>query len=150
MKRPMLITCLVIVGLCLCITAAGQTLISTRGHTNPPVVSEPAWDSSETRQLAKRACFDCHSNETTWPWFTNVPPLSLLVLNDVREGRDHLNFSNWQSGGGRNRETREIPEVVMEGSMPPLLYLTMHPEARLTPEEKAALARGLEQTLTNP
>ena len=150
MKRPMLVSCLVIVGLCLCLVAAGQALISTRGHTNPPVVSEPNWDSPETRQLAKRACFDCHSNETSWPWFTNVPPLSLLVLNDVREGRDRLNFSDWQSTRNRTRETREISEVVLEGRMPPALYLLMHPEARLTQAENAALAQGLAKTFLNP
>jgi hypothetical protein len=45
-----------------------------RSHTNPPVQSEPKWDSPQTRALAVRACYDCHSNETTWPWYTNVAP----------------------------------------------------------------------------
>ncbi|MRR33844.1 hypothetical protein EG829_03970, partial [bacterium] len=54
-----------------------------RNHDNPPVVREPNWDSPETRGLAKRVCFDCHSNETVWPWYTWVAPVSWLVYRDV-------------------------------------------------------------------
>ena len=54
-----------------------------RNHTNPPVEQEPAWDSPQTRSLAERACFVCHSNETTLPWYRNVAPVSWLVLHDV-------------------------------------------------------------------
>jgi len=150
MKKSLLVACLVIVGICLCLVVGGQALISTRGHTNPPVVSEPAWDSSGTRQLAQRACFDCHSNETAWPWFTNIPPFSLIALNDVREGRQVLNFSEWQPGSEFGQETGELSEVILEGSMPPQSYLIMHPEARLSVEEKAALAQGLSKSLQRP
>ncbi|MBI5081140.1 MAG: heme-binding domain-containing protein [Chloroflexi bacterium] len=48
--------------------------------TNPPVTAEPKWDSEQTRALAKRACFDCHSNETVWPWYSNVAPVSWLII----------------------------------------------------------------------
>ena len=65
-------------------------------HTNPPVVSEPKWDSAATRAIAKKACFDCHSNETVWPWYTSIAPGSWLIYKDVVEGRDEFNFSNWQ------------------------------------------------------
>jgi mono/diheme cytochrome c family protein len=112
-------------------------------HTNPAVVQEPQWDSPQTRELAQRACFDCHSNETVWPWYSNVAPVSWLVQNDVNEGRRHLNFSDW----GRVREPYEIPEVVQEGRMPLPIFLTMHPEARLTQAEKDALVSGLQATV---
>jgi len=148
MKRPVLITIMVIVGVCLCIAVLGQALITSQ-HTNPPVVSELNWDSPATRALAKRACFDCHSNETVWPWYTNVPPFSLVILNDVREGRETLNFSDWKPGSEISREPDEIAEVIYEGEMPPGNYLRMHPEARLTQEEKAALAEGLTRTVSN-
>ena len=55
-----------------------------RSHTNPVVVKEPTWDSPTTRDLAKRACFDCHSNETVWPWYTNIAPVSWLTQRDVK------------------------------------------------------------------
>ncbi|HEY5270864.1 MAG TPA: heme-binding domain-containing protein, partial [Anaerolineales bacterium] len=68
-----------------------------RGN-NPPVTSEPLWDSPQTRALAKRACFDCHSNETVWPWYSYVAPVSWLVYNDTMQGRRRLNFSEWNTG----------------------------------------------------
>lgn len=116
-----------------------------RAHTNPPVVQEPAWDSPATRALAKRACFDCHSNETAWPWYTNVAPVSWMIQRHVDEGRQRLNFSDW--GNSRERELDEIAEVILEGEMPLPNYLPMHPEARLTPAEKQALIDGLNASL---
>ncbi len=112
-------------------------------HTNPPVAQEPNWDSPQTRELAQRACFDCHSNETVWPWYSNVAPVSWLVQSDVNEGRSHLNFSDWS----KVREAFEIPEVVQEGRMPPSIFLIMHPEARLTQAEKEALVSGFKATV---
>jgi mono/diheme cytochrome c family protein len=64
-------------------------------HTNPPEAGEPAWNSPATRELIHRACFDCHSNESVWPWYSNVAPVSWLVQRDVNEGRSHLNFTEW-------------------------------------------------------
>jgi hypothetical protein len=63
-------------------------------HSNPPVKSEPAWESPATRALAHRACFDCHSDQTGWPWYSNLAPASWLLTNDVMEGRQRLNFSD--------------------------------------------------------
>jgi len=62
-------------------------------NNNPPVVAEPNWDSPQTHALVKRACFDCHSNETIWPWYSYIAPVSWLVYNDVMEGRSRLDFS---------------------------------------------------------
>jgi len=114
-----------------------------RQHANPPVIQEPQWDSPKTRELAQKACFDCHSNETVWLWYSNVAPVSWLVQRDVDEGREKLNFSDW----GRAREKDEIIEVIQEGEMPMPIYLIMHPEARLTSTEKEALISGLQATI---
>jgi hypothetical protein len=65
-----------------------------RDHSNPAVRAEPAWDSPRTRELTVRACYDCHSNETTWPWYTNIAPISWLVQSDVERGRAELNYSD--------------------------------------------------------
>lgn len=117
-----------------------------RNHNNPPVTSEPAWNNPQTRELAQQACFDCHSNETVWPWYSNIAPVSWLVQHDTEDGRRQLNFSTWNEGG-KGRELEEITEVVAEGEMPPAMYLIMHPEARLTAAEKQALIDGLRATI---
>jgi hypothetical protein len=115
-------------------------------HTNPPVVEEPGWDTLQTQALTERACFACHSNETVWPWYSNIAPVSWLVQRDVQEGRHALNFSQW--GRSREREEgEEVTESITEGKMPPSFFLLTHPEARLTVAEKAALVQGLQATL---
>ncbi len=115
-----------------------------RNHTNPVVVQEPQWNSPETRALAQRACFDCHSNETVWPWYSNIAPVSWLVQRDVDEGRQRLNFSEWNI---YNRMGNEAIEKLAEGEMPPLQYFPTHPEAVLSTTEKQALIDGFTQSL---
>jgi hypothetical protein len=139
MKRIIIIILVVLVGAFLLI----QLVPYGRQHTNPPVVQEPNWDSPQTRELAQRACFDCHSNEVVWPWYSNVAPVSWLVQRDVDEGRQRVNFSDW----GQVREMDDIPRVVSNGSMPPSQFLIMHPDARLTQAEKDALTSGLQATI---
>ncbi|HSN29447.1 MAG TPA: heme-binding domain-containing protein [Kofleriaceae bacterium] len=118
-----------------------------RDHSNPPVATEPHWDSPATRLLAQRACFDCHSNETHWPWYSHVAPSSWLLQNHVDEGREVLNFSEFQK---TYKEADEAGKEVREGEMPPFSYLLLHPEARLSADEKQQLARGLDATLGAP
>jgi Haem-binding domain len=114
-----------------------------RDHTNPPVTGEPPWDSPATRATAATACFDCHSNETVWPWYSNVAPMSWRLQKHVDEGREKLNFSEWGTG---EQETDEIVEVVDEGEMPPWDYLLVHPEARLSDTDGQAFLAGLQAT----
>jgi len=134
---------IIVIGL-LAFFLLSQLIPFGRQHTNPPVAQEPKWDSPQTRELARRACFDCHSNEVVWPWYSNVAPVSWLVQRDVNEGRQYLNFSDW----GRVREMDDIPRVVSGGQMPPPIFLIMHPEARLTQVEKDALVSGLKATIS--
>ena len=114
-----------------------------RAHDNPPVVQEPAWDSPRTRELAVRACFDCHSNETKWPWYSHVAPMSWVVQREVDVGRSVLNFSEW---------TREYELASASGTsvisreMPPAKYRWVHEESVLTHEEKVELADGMHAT----
>jgi mono/diheme cytochrome c family protein len=114
-----------------------------RAHMNPPVLREPAWDSAQTRELFFRVCKNCHSNETVWPWYANVAPLSWLVQSDVSEGRSNLNVSEW---GQRQYHGDKAAGEVREGDMPPFYYLPLHPEAWLSKSERADLARGLART----
>jgi cytochrome c551/c552 len=133
------------------ILLAGLLLIQLvpygRDHRNPPVGREPLWDSPATRELAKRACFNCHSFETVWPWYASVAPASWLVTYDVREGRAHLNFSAWQDGRLEGESPAKVVKQIKSGEMPPWQYLLAHPEARLTPAEKQRLMDGLSATI---
>ncbi len=138
-KSVLLIGSMIVLGL----LVVAQVIPYGRDHSNPPVVSEPTWNSSTTRALAARACFDCHSNETQWPWYSNVAPMSWLVQNHVDEGRRELNFSEWNRG----KSADDAAEAVREGEMPPRSYLLLHPEARLTTAEREQLARGLDTSL---
>jgi mono/diheme cytochrome c family protein len=111
-----------------------------RAHTNPPVRAEPRWNAPRTRQLAVRACFDCHSNETRWPWYSHVAPMSWLTQRDVDEGRAKVNFSEWTRPP---EEASESAKSIREGAMPPWYY----PWARLSSAEKEELAQGLAATV---
>ena len=118
-------------------------------QTNPPVKAEPAWDSPRTHTLLQRACFDCHSNETTWPLYSRVAPVSWLVTLDTIRGRGHLNFSEWgtaSQGRERVRSANDMIEVITNGSMPPSNYLLLHPDARLTAADRQELIDGLRAT----
>jgi hypothetical protein len=146
-----------------CLVVAIQFIPTGVSTENPPVVAEPAWDSAQTRALAARACFDCHSNETRWPWYTRIAPASWLTAHDVAEGRQALNFSEWgvaRPGGGdeeageheggeeeRGEGPEEVLKVVLEGEMPPASYTLLHPDARLTPAEQQQLIEGFRNSL---
>jgi hypothetical protein len=114
-----------------------------RGN-NPAIVAEPKWNSPQTAALVKRACYDCHSNDTKWTVYAHIAPASWLIYRDVMEGRSRLNFSEWnrpQLGAG------EMAAAIQGGEMPPFQYLIMHPEARLTSTEKQQLITGLMDSL---
>jgi hypothetical protein len=112
---------------------------------NPPVSQEVAWNTAETERLARVACYDCHSNETVWPWYSNVAPVSWRVAMHVIEGRRHLNFSTWDKP---QSELAEVLESITEGEMPLSDYVMLHPEASLTTAEQEALLDGLRITFT--
>ena len=97
-----------------------------------------------TRVLAVRACFDCHSSETVWPWYSKIAPASWLLSKDVTEARNVFSFSSWKSG---DISPERAARVVREREMPPSRYLMLHPEARLADAEIEALALGFLQSL---
>ena len=140
MARQLRVVLSTVVGLALLI----QLVPYGREHANPVVVREPDWSSARTRALFLRACKDCHSNETAWPWYSIVAPASWLVYRDVTQGRSHFNVSDW---GREQDHGDEAAKLVREGEMPPRFYLPLHPQARLTDAERAELAAGLAATL---
>ena len=143
MKRVLKLSAFVVAGLIVLVVVL-QLIPVWALKTNPSVIAEPKWDSPETRALAQRACFDCHSNETVWPWYSNVAPVSWLVILDTVRGRNALNFSDW---GTSEAELSEIDNLIREGEMPPATYLLTHPNAGLTDAEKQQLIDGLSKTV---
>lgn len=115
-------------------------------RTNPPVEEARTVQSSlqvppEVQAVLKRACYDCHSNETRWPWYSNVAPASWFVTDHVDHGRKHLNFSDWAQAG-RHAEKQnvdaqldEIIKEVQARNMPLGSYLILHPKAKLSDTE---------------
>ena len=126
------------------VLGAGLQLVPYgREHANPAVAREPAWDSPRTRELFFRACKDCHSHETEWPWYSFVAPASWLVEYDVAEARSHFDVSDW---GRAHNEGDEAAKMVREGEMPLWYYLVAHPDARLSESEREELVAGLVAT----
>jgi len=116
-----------------------------RAHSNPPITGEPQWSSPRTRELMVRACFGCHSNEVEYPSYASVAPISWVVEAHVAEGREKVNYSEFDQ---RQRGVDETIEVIEEGSMPPAYYTRFgrHPEANLTSAELQELIEGLRLT----
>lgn len=110
-------------------------------RANPPAEDEvPA--PPEVRAVLKRACYDCHSNETVWPWYSRVAPVSWLIARDVREGRDEANYSTWSRYDAKRQAKilKKSWKEVEEGEMPPWFYVPLHPEAALGEQDRAALS----------
>lgn len=109
-------------------------------RSNPPVTADiqapPAVES-----ILRRACYDCHSNETVWPWYSRIAPISWLIAFDTREGREHLNFSTWEAlpAGEKSKLIKETRKTIEEGEMPPWTYLLNHAEAKLSGAERDRL-----------
>lgn len=114
---------------------------STLAHSNPPVTNQVSWDSPKTKELFYSACADCHSHETSWPWYSFIAPLSFPVIYHVGEAREHFNISIADMG-----DADEAAEELEEGEMPIEAYTWTHPKAKLSPAEKKALMAGLKKT----
>jgi hypothetical protein len=113
-------------------------------HVNPAVVSEPQWASPEARALVKEHCFQCHSYETVWPWYSNIAPASWLIQFDVNAGRSKFNFSNWNRNPG---ELNEMIAAVQEGEMPPIQYWIFHPNSHMNAQQKQVLIDALNNSI---
>jgi hypothetical protein len=121
-------------------------------RTNPPVA--PGHDlmatnppPSQITALLHSACYDCHSDETKWPWYSRIAPMSWLVADDVKGGRERLNFSDWPRALPERAAKRleRISEEVDDKEMPPAKYTLLHPEARLTAGQREQLIHWADQ-----
>jgi mono/diheme cytochrome c family protein len=109
-------------------------------RTNPPIQQDVA-APPEVARILHRACYDCHSNETVWPGYSHVAPVSWLVARDVREGRRDLNFSAWNTYDAKKKakKLKETADEVAEGEMPPWYYVLTHRDATLSPADTERL-----------
>ncbi|HKD65804.1 MAG TPA: heme-binding domain-containing protein [Candidatus Binataceae bacterium] len=133
-------------GLCILLAA----LIWPVELTNPQPHSDlPA--PQAVRNILRRSCSDCHSNETRWPWYAAIPPASWLVVRDVTIGRKEMNFSNWTlySTAVRTRKARWMNRSLQQENMPPWEYRLVHPDARVTEAERIELERWLRLQMGN-
>jgi hypothetical protein len=126
-----------IIGSLLLLLVAAQAFRPDR--SNPAVIAGQAIGESgplpaEVASVLARSCFDCHSNATRWPWYSQVAPISWGVADDVHSGRRALNFSEWgaYTAKKRARTLETMCDEVREGGMPLTMYRTMHPGARLS------------------
>lgn len=115
------------------------------GRTNPPVTQTLA-APADVLAILRRSCFDCHSNETVWPWYAYVAPVSWLVVHDTDEGRAELNFSHWGDlkQSKRDSAAASVVEEIEDGEMPLEAYLWMHRDAAIAPAELEILRRWSE------
>ena len=120
-------------------------------RTTPPAQGSLVAPLSIVATL-RRACYDCHSNETQWPWYSRVAPVSWLIVRDVNLGRKEINFSEWGSyyPRTRRRKLEWMGRALHEEEMPPWSYRLMHPSARLTEADRAGLLRWIESALNTP
>jgi heme-binding protein len=115
-------------------------------RSNPSDRGQPA-APPEVETILRRACYDCHSNETRWHWYARVAPISFLLARDVREGRRELNFSIWDRYEQR-RKARKLKEIVKEveaGDMPPWYYIPVHSDAKLSQGDREAIVKWAKQ-----
>lgn len=128
---------------------AAQLIMVER--VNPPASSgSPLAAPAQIGALLSRACYDCHSNRTRWPWYSRIAPMSWLIARDVALGRKELNFSEWGSyyPQTRRRKLQWMGRALRERSMPPWAYRLMHPGARLTGAERAMLDQWIESGIS--
>ena len=109
-------------------------------RVNPPVHSDIHADS-EVATILRNTCYNCHSNETVWPWYSNVAPASWLIASDVSGGRRHLNFSEWESYDidTQSHKLKSIAEEITDRAMPPWYYSMVHRGSRLSEAERTKI-----------
>jgi hypothetical protein len=119
-------------------------------RSNPPITQDAA-APPQVEAILRRACYDCHSNETRWPWYARIAPVSWLVVRDVNRGRKHLNFSSWDKYADDPetmiRKLRNLDKVNRNASMPLWYYLPEHSDARLSPADRDLLAKWTSEAI---
>ena len=126
----------------------GLLQFTNPARTNPPVVNDLLATNAPAHvaALLHAACYDCHSSETKWPWYSRIAPMSWLIAQDVNEGREHLNFSDWpvDRPEGAAKRLDNMSEQIGYHDMPPKKYTAIHADARLTDADRKELMGWLD------
>ncbi|MGB8114002.1 MAG: heme-binding domain-containing protein [Candidatus Sulfotelmatobacter sp.] len=130
----------------------GQVRSEPRAVIEPRNQGLPLLQNSAGKRVLLRACGNCHSNHTDWPWYAHVAPVSWWITRDVREGRKKMNFSLWTTYSERQKRDRldSICGLISTGRMPPWLYTVIHPEAKLTETDKKAVCTWAKEQTVAP
>lgn len=144
MKRVLIVVVLAVVGMQFFKIDKTNPVVN-EAETISAVLQPPA----EVEKILRSACYDCHSNETQYPWYTDVAPISWWIKGHIDEGRGYLNFSTWsQYDKERQNELMERSKrMVVKGFMPPKQYMGMHPKANLTLGKRELIARWFEEQI---
>ena len=120
------------------------------GVINPASKGE-VFAPPEIQNTLRRSCYDCHSNQTQWPWYSHVAPFSWAVARDIELGRRQLNFSEWAGyyPVTRRRKLQWMGRALQQEAMPPLSYRLIHPSSRLSPQDRAQLERWIDTQLVS-
>jgi hypothetical protein len=127
-------------------------------RTNPPVVASRSLEAhlpvpAQVSTILKRTCYNCHSSDTLWPWYSHVAPISWLVISDVNEGRSHINFQDWEAQENPKEASEHIGLIckeVRDATMPPLSYRVVHKESRLSSDDVNVLCAWSQRFGTLP
>jgi hypothetical protein len=136
-------TLLIVAGALLAVFLLIQLVPYGWTRSNPPVSAPAPWTDPEAEAIARRSCYDCHSNETEWPAYAYVAPMSWLVRSDVESGRSAMNLSEWDEETAD--AARDADDEIEDGDMPLATYLRLHPDADLSDEEAVRLAEALDE-----
>jgi len=120
-------------------TVQGDHSLKFITETNPPM---------EVKTVLEQSCYDCHSNNTVYPWYNNVAPISFWLADHIKDGKRHLNFSEWDSYDAKKKDHKleEVEEMVADGEMPLNEYTWTHEQARLTEEQRNAVVEWAQKT----
>ncbi len=146
MKKIIKIAAVLIIAAVIAIQFINRPDKSTTSEITPAHITKVMNVPSNVESILKRSCYDCHSDHTVWPWYSNVAPVSWLVSDDVVKGRKKMNFSQWSKIPASKREARlnEICEEIKSDEMPMPPYLIMHSDAKLTQADKDILCQWVE------
>lgn len=136
---------LILAGATALLVAGAALQLTPEAHAAPAIAKEPPWSSPEYREMFMKSCGDCHSNDTVWPWYSQLPLVSNFIRRHVDEGREHLNVSEWGTFM-QGEHAEHVAKVVQNGEMPPASYLLMHPDARLDAAAVQAFVKGANDT----
>lgn len=118
------------------------------GQESKADISNTVSIPNNVHMLFKNACFDCHSNNTSYPWYFNIQPIGWILARDIEAGKTKFNFSEFGSLSSRRQISRlqEVENRIKDGTMPVPAYQLMHPGARLTEEERLLLIDWIQDT----